>query len=195
MNYSKALFSILKVHALWIILKLLPPVASAFYSALRMAKALGFYLLHSVFSLYCVDCWSFCGPGNNISSLRVPYWLLWLCPVVLESFFPHFSKSNSESLTGSYGCVQWLQSLPPRPPYSTAMERGHLCEDQNSPMVSFSHCSIYAAYDTYYEWVGTEDRAQWDTELESFPLPRPLSPQTQNRKHGYVAISIFNFSS
>lgn len=62
------------------------------------------------------------------------------------------------------------------------------------PTVLLSHCSPYAAYDTHYAWAVSEDRLQ-DSELQSFPLPRPRSPQTQNSKYGYVAVSIFNFHS
>lgn len=74
------------------------------------------------------------------------------------------------------------------------MERARRCEDQDSPTVLLSHCSPSAAYDTHYAWAVTEDRLQ-DSELQSFPLPRPRSPQTQNSKYGYVAVSIFNFRS
>lgn len=171
-----------------------PSCGFTFYSALRMAKPLGFCVLHSVFSRYCLDCWSFCGPDNIRSSLGVPYWLLRMCLEVLESFFPHFSTSNSEYLTDSYGCVQWLQSLPPGPLTAQEWKEAIYVKIKTAPwrpsliVLSMLHMTLTAS-------VGTEDRAQWGTELESFPLPRPLSPQTQNREHGYVAVSIFNFSS
>lgn len=38
--------------------------------------------------------WSFCDPGNIISSLRVPDWLLWICVVTPRHSFPHFRTGN-----------------------------------------------------------------------------------------------------
>lgn len=98
-------------------------------------------LLSAPLSFLTVLCWSFCSLDNISSSFGVPDWLLGMCLVAPESSSP--------------------------PPYRTGMERSLLCEDQNS----CSPIGLSMLLMTLnYEWVLTEDRAQWATELESFPF-------------------------
>lgn len=68
------------------------PWHSPFHTTMRPERVLEVQLLQSVLPLDCG--WSFCDPGNIISSLRVPDWLLWICVVTPRHSFPHFRTGN-----------------------------------------------------------------------------------------------------